>query len=101
MLEGALRQSAGAVLLDVLVVPGAAQTETGDVDPWRHALRIRVAARAEGGAANDELVRFLAERLELPRSSVRIASGQTSRRKQIALRGIDVDEAARRLEGGL
>ena len=101
MLETALRESAGAVLLDVVVVPGAARTETGGVDPWRHALKIRVAAKAEGGAANDELVRFLAERLELPRSAVRITIGETSRRKTIALRGIEREETIHRLEGGL
>ena len=100
-MEAAVRESAGAILLDVVVVPGSARSEIGDLDPWRHALKIRVAARAEAGAANDELVRFLAEFLEIPRSSVRIVTGQMSRRKTICVRGLDRDEFVRRIEGGL
>lgn len=100
MLDSALRESAGAVLLDVLVTPGAARTEARGVDPWRHALRIRVAAQAHEGAANDALVRFLSDTLGLPRSSVRIASGHAARRKTIALSGIEPSEVERRLAGG-
>jgi hypothetical protein len=100
MLESALREAAGTVLLEVLVTPGAARTRAMGIDPWRHALRIRVAARAESGEANDALVRFLADALAIPRSSVRIASGATSRRKTIALAGIDRTEVERRLSGG-
>ena len=100
-MESALRESGGAVLLDVIVVPGAARTEAWDVDPWRHALKVRIAARAEGGAANDELERFLAWRLEVPRSSVMIVSGHTARRKTVRVSGIDRDEFVQRLQGGL
>lgn len=100
MLDSALRVSAGAVLLDVVVTPGAARTETRGVDPWRHALRIRVAAGPRRGEANDAVIRFLSDALALPRSAVRIASGHTARRKTIALSGIDRAEVERRLAGG-
>ena len=101
MLETILRESAGAVLLDVVVRPGASRTQADGVDPWRHALRVRVAARAEGGAANDELIRFLSDMLDLPMSSVRIVSGHTARHKTIALSGIERADVERRMTGGL
>lgn len=50
------------------------------------------------GAANDELVRFLAERLSLPRSAVTIAAGHTSRRKTVTITGIETAAALRALE---
>jgi uncharacterized protein YggU (UPF0235/DUF167 family) len=52
------------------------------------ALAIRLAAPPVDGAANQALVRFLAGALGLPKSAVRIASGESSRLKTVALAGI-------------
>lgn len=41
-------------------------------------LRVKVAAVPEGGRANQELCRVLAEHYGVPKSSVRVVSGQTS-----------------------
>ena len=100
MAASAIRESAGAVLLDLVVTPNASLSEVLGPDPWRKALRVRVAAKAAGGAANEELVRFLADALGLPRSSVRIVSGATSRRKTVAVVGRTRGEIAARLGGG-
>jgi uncharacterized protein (TIGR00251 family) len=67
--------------------------------PYGDALRIRLAAPPVDGAANDALIRFLAERLEVSRSAVRIEAGASSRSKVVAIDGIDPDTAARRLQG--
>lgn len=61
------------------------------------AIKIRLAAPPVDGAANEELVRFLAERLGVPRTAVRIVAGETGRRKRVAVVG--VGEAAMRLLG--
>jgi uncharacterized protein (TIGR00251 family) len=53
------------------------------------AVRIRVAAPPVDGAANEELVRFLAESLRLPRSQIRLDSGAAGRRKRVAIVGLD------------
>jgi uncharacterized protein YggU (UPF0235/DUF167 family) len=45
------------------------------------------------------LIRFLAERLEVPRSAVRIEGGASGRSKIVAIDGIDPDTAAHRLLG--
>ncbi|MGH7529783.1 MAG: DUF167 domain-containing protein [Gemmatimonadales bacterium] len=81
--------------LTVHVVPRAAETAVAG----RHgdAVRIRVAAAPADGAANDELVRFLAERLGVPRRAVAIAAGDTSRRKRLTIDGLDSAEVLRRL----
>lgn len=51
-------------------------------------LRARVAAPPADGAANAALLRLLADELHLPRRSIRIAGGETSRTKVIATAAI-------------
>lgn len=96
----ALRAAAGAVLLDVHVTPGASRTRILDEDPWRSALRVAVAAPADKGKANDELVRFLAEALRVPRASISIVRGATSRSKTLAVEGLPLDAVRARLGTG-
>jgi hypothetical protein len=55
--------------------------------------RVRVQPRASRGAlvegcANESLRRFLAERLNVSLSAVRIVSGENSRNKRVAVAGI-------------
>jgi uncharacterized protein YggU (UPF0235/DUF167 family) len=50
-------------------------------------LRVRVGAPAVGGAANQALIRLLAEELGIARSDVRIVAGATSRQKLIVVDG--------------
>ncbi len=61
-------------------------------------MKIRVAAPPVDGAANAELVAFLAKRLGVPKSSVRIVKGDRGRDKLIEIDGIS-DKDARRLVG--
>jgi hypothetical protein len=75
----------------VHVVPRAKVTEVAG----RHgdAVRIRLAAPPVDGAANAELVRFLAERLGVPRSAVVLVRGATARRKTLTVAGVTVSAA--------
>jgi uncharacterized protein YggU (UPF0235/DUF167 family) len=60
-------------------------------------LRVRLAARAIEGRANDELVRFLARALGVRRDEVIVVAGARSRRKLLSVRGVTLSEARRRL----
>ncbi len=51
-------------------------------------LRVRVAAPAVEGAANEALVRLLARELGVGRSAFRIVGGTTARRKVVAVSGV-------------
>ena len=65
------------------VQPRAKKTE---LVGWHgDAIKVRLKAPPVDGAANEELVRFVTERLGVPRSAVRIVSGRTSRRKRLSL----------------
>jgi uncharacterized protein YggU (UPF0235/DUF167 family) len=52
-------------------------------------LRVRVAAPAVDGAANDALLRLLAGELGLPRAAIRLVAGATSRNKLVAIEGVE------------
>ena len=54
-------------------------------------LKVRVAAPAREGKANDELVRFVAKALGVPRRSVSIAHGPGSRHKVVDVVGEGLD----------
>jgi uncharacterized protein (TIGR00251 family) len=61
------------------------------------AWKVRVAAPAEGGRANEAVVRLLAETLSLPRDAVTLVSGHGARDKIVQLIGLDSNQIERRL----
>ena len=82
--EGKVAVEPSTTLL-IHVQPRASRTE---VVGWHGgAIKIRVAAPPVDGAANAELVRFLAEALGLPRSAIRVASGSAARHKRLEIDG--------------
>lgn len=58
---------------------------------------IRLAAPPVEGAANEALVAYLSDALGLPRRSVTIVSGKTSRDKRVRIEGLDEATARERL----
>ncbi|MEZ4552415.1 MAG: DUF167 domain-containing protein [Dehalococcoidia bacterium] len=82
--------------LRVRLTPRAARSEIGEFRG--ETLHVRVTAPPVGGKANEALVRLVADRLRLPRDAVRIVAGHAAREKLLALDGIEVQEAHRRLQ---
>lgn len=60
-------------------------------------LHVRVSTPPVDGAANRALIELVAERLDVPKSSVSIASGTTSRHKVLEVSGLDAAALASRL----
>ncbi|HXV91356.1 MAG TPA: DUF167 domain-containing protein [Gemmatimonadales bacterium] len=84
-------------MLILQVQPRSPRTEV--VGLHGDAIKIRLAAPPVDGAANAELVRFLAERLGVRRSDVAIVRGDTARRKTLRIRGMTAATARRALLG--
>jgi uncharacterized protein (TIGR00251 family) len=81
--------------LAVKVTPNAGRNEiTGLKDG---VLQVRIAAPPEKGKANKELIDFLADRLQVKKSSVLIIKGQTSRYKTITIAGMSGDALLKRI----
>jgi len=78
--------------LHIYVHPRASRTEV--VGMHGDAVKLRLKAPPVDGAANEELVRFLAARLRVARTDVTIVAGQGSRRKRVRVPRAAGDEAA-------
>lgn len=70
-------------VLRLTVVPGAQRTQV--VGLLGDRLKVRLAAPPEKGAANQELIAFLARRLNLPKSSLKLIGGAQSRTKVVTV----------------
>ena len=81
--------------ISVVVAPGARSTEI--VGPHGDGWKVRVAAPAEGGRANEALCRLLAGALGVPVADVRVVAGAASRRKVVEIAGLDSAAIAERL----
>jgi len=81
--------------IEIKAVPNAPRSE---VVGWLgEALKVKIHAPALEGKANQELCGFLAKKLGLPKRSVRLAQGDTSRRKLIQIDGLSREEVERLL----
>jgi len=76
-------------MLRLTVVPGAQRTQV--VGLYGDRLKIRLAAPPEKGAANRELIDFLARALDLPKSSLKLTTGAQSRSKVVAVSDLSPD----------
>ena len=63
------------------------------------ALKVSLTTPPVEGRANEACIEFFAKLLKVPRSSVTIASGQTSRNKVIRVAGVSRDYVIDRLRG--
>ncbi|MGE5323391.1 MAG: DUF167 domain-containing protein [Actinomycetota bacterium] len=61
------------------------------------ALKLSLTAPPVGGRANQAVIEFFADIFAIPRSSVSIASGETSRNKIVRVSGITAERVRERL----
>ena len=90
-----IRETAVGVTFAIKVQPRARKNAiTGELGD---ALKLALTAPPVDGRANEACVEFVANLLDVPRSSVTIASGETSRNKVIRVAGMTADEVRRRI----
>lgn len=85
----------GAVRFTVHAQPRASRTELAG--SHGDAIKIRLAAPPVEGEANAELVGYLAKLLGVPKSAVRVITGQHGRRKTVEVMGVDAATVRARL----
>ena len=83
------RREGEAVVLTLHVQPGAKQSEVSGLHG--EALKIRLAAPPIEGRANEALLRFIAERFNVPLRNVELRRGAQSRHKRVEVRGSTVE----------
>jgi len=77
--------SAGAIF-SIKVHPGAGHNALAG--EWEGALKVKIGKKPEKGAANRECLDFLADRLRVPRRTLTLVKGETSRLKVIRVDGL-------------
>ncbi|PWM32265.1 MAG: hypothetical protein DBX55_01330 [Verrucomicrobia bacterium] len=83
--------------IKIRALPNAPKSECAGA--YMDCVKIRLSAPALDGKANAELVKFLSRKLGLPKSAIRIKSGERSREKIVELEA-DFDCAGALLESG-
>ena len=90
-----IQESSGSVTFAVKIHPRARKNAiTGELG---NALKVSLTSPPVDGRANEACIDFFAKLLKLPRSSVTIASGQTSRTKVIRVVGLSAGELRDRI----
>ncbi len=93
-----IRDTSSGAIFQVKVHPRAKKNAiTGEVGD---ALKLALTAPPVEGRANEACIAFLAEVLNVPRSSVTIAAGESSRNKMILVSGLSAMQVEARLRKG-
>ncbi len=83
------------MLITVRVIPRSSRNRL----EWEQGvLKARLTAPPVDGAANEALVALLAERLGLPKRSISIVRGGSSRQKIVDVQGITLEEVERKIK---
>ena len=96
------RYAATGISIALRVTPRGGRDDIDGIEQLadgRSVLKVRVRAIADGGEANKAVLVLLAKSLGVPKASVKLLSGATSRLKQIAVDGdpVRLGEALRQL----
>lgn len=84
-----------AIYLAIKIIPNA---QNNEIVGWEEGiLKIRINAQPEKGKANDSLIAFLAETLNIRKNQVRIVFGKTNRNKSVTIEGLPKEEIMARL----
>ena len=92
-----LKETKDGVLIKIYVQPKAKKNEIDRVDEWRGRLKVRIKAPPVEGKANKELVKFLSKLLG---AEVILVRGETSREKDLLVRGAGKEEVMGKLGPG-
>ena len=97
-IPGFLRAQSDGVLLSVKLQPRASANEIGEA--VGNELRIKVTAPPVDAAANEALLKVLAQQLHCPRNRVDLVRGHTSRHKTIKVYGLAAEDVVTKLGKG-
>lgn len=91
--DGAITASGSGCVINCLATPRASRNA---LTAWHDGrLKIALAAPPVDGEANKTLVKFMAEVLNVPKSSVSVSSGLTGRRKSVTVSNLSANEATK------
>lgn len=90
-----VRDDKSGALIKVHLTPKASRERIGE--QFGGAVKVWVSAPPVDGKANTALLKLLAKRLKIPKTRLKIISGETSRNKVLQASGLTAKEAANRI----
>ena len=90
-----LQQADRQLLLLLHIQPKASKSRV--VGLFDGSLKLAIQAPPVDGRANEEVLRFLAELLDVPRRQLSLVSGTRGRKKQVAVSGIEAAQLRQKL----
>jgi uncharacterized protein len=87
-----IERSASAIQLSIRAVPNAGRDACAGLMDDGVTWKIRLAAPAVDGRANEALIAFLAKVLDMPRGRIELAAGASSRSKRVRIEGATMEE---------
>jgi uncharacterized protein len=95
MMKDVIDAVPGGVIVRVRVIPRAGRSELAGTRDG--ALVVRLKAAPVEGAANEELIAFVARTLGVAKRTVTIVAGAQSRQKRVRIEGLDAAAVAARI----
>jgi uncharacterized protein (TIGR00251 family) len=95
--SNSIRVSNNSVFLDIDVTPNSAQSGLQGYNRWRDRLIIKLRSHARKGKANNELLIFLSNLLNIDSNQLSIIKGEHSTQKTVELIGLDRTEVIKRI----
>ena len=89
-----IKETKDGTLLLIHVQPKAKKNSIEGIDEWRGRLKVKVKAPPVEGKANKEVVKFFSKLLG---AEVEIVKGETSREKDLLVKGLSAEEVKKRL----
>ena len=81
-----IKEDRDSITIPVRVLPRSSVSEI--VGVYDGAVKVRLTSPPVEGAANAELIKLFAKKLDVPKSSITIVSGESSRTKRLRVFGV-------------
>jgi uncharacterized protein (TIGR00251 family) len=91
-----MRNQMNSCSFEIRLKPRAKKDTVSVVSPGK--LEVSVTSPPLENKANEHLVKLLADKLDIPKRSLRFLKGEHSRNKAIAVDGLTMEESLRRLQ---
>jgi len=84
-----IRETESGLIIKVKIVPNSSKNDIILEDEF---IKVKVTAQPIENKANKALIEFLSKRFKIPKSSIEIIKGDTSKEKTLLLKIIDKDK---------
>lgn len=81
-----VKQSDDGILVNLKIVPNSSKN---DIVPEEEFIKVKITAQPIEGKANRALIEFLSKKFKLPKTSIEIIKGETTKEKTLFFRTTD------------